>query len=30
VDAYGAGAAIITAKEIKSMSMAVWLNEQIA
>ena len=30
VDAYGGGAAFITAKEIKSMSTAAWLNEQIA
>ncbi len=30
VDAYGGGAAIITAQEIKSMSTAAWLNEQIA
>ena len=29
VDAYGGGAACITAKEIKSMSTAAWLNEQI-
>jgi hypothetical protein len=30
VDAYGGGAAFITAKEIKTMSTAVWLSEQIA
>jgi hypothetical protein len=30
VDAYGGGAAFITAKEIKSMSTAAWLNQQIA
>ena len=30
VDAYGGGAALITAKEIKTMSTATWLNEQIA
>ncbi len=30
VDAYGGGAAFITAKKIKSMSTAAWLNEQIA
>jgi hypothetical protein len=30
VDAYGGGAAFITAQEIKTMSTAVWLNEQIA
>ena len=30
VNAYGGGAAFITAKEIKSMSTAAWLNEQIA
>ena len=30
VDAYGGGAAFITAKEIKSMSTAAWLNEQVA
>ena len=30
VDAYGGGAAFITGKEIKTMSTAVWLNEQIA
>ena len=30
VDAYGGGAAVITAQEIKSMSTAAWLNEQIA
>ena len=30
VDAYGGGAAVITAKEIKTMSTAAWLNEQIA
>jgi hypothetical protein len=30
VDAYGGGAAFITAEEIKSMSTAAWLNEQIA
>jgi hypothetical protein len=30
VDAYGGGAAFITAKEIKSVSTAAWLNEQIA
>jgi hypothetical protein len=30
VDAYSGGAAFITAKEIKSMSTAAWLNEQIA
>ena len=30
VDAYGGGAAFITAKEIKTMSTAAWLNEQIA
>ena len=29
-DAYGGGAAFITAKEIKSMSTAAWLNEQTA
>jgi hypothetical protein len=29
VDAYGGGAAFITAKEIKTMSTAAWLNEQI-
>ena len=28
-DAYGGGAAVITAKEIKTMSTAGWLNEQI-
>ena len=30
VDAYGGGAAIITAKEIKTMSTSDWLNKQIA
>jgi hypothetical protein len=30
VDAYGGGAAFITAQEIKTMSTAAWLNEQIA
>ena len=30
VDAYGGGAAFITIKEIKSMSTAAWLNQQIA
>ena len=30
VDAYGGGAAFITAKEIRSMSTAAWLNAQIA
>jgi hypothetical protein len=30
VDAYGGGAAFITAKEIKTMSTAAWLNQQIA
>ena len=30
VDAYGGGAAFITAKEIKSMSTEDWLNQQIA
>ena len=30
VDAYGGGAAFITAKEIRTMSTAAWLNEQIA
>ena len=30
VDAYGGGAAFITAKEIKTISTAAWLNEQIA
>ena len=30
VDAYGGGAAFITAKEIKSRNTAAWLNEQIA
>jgi hypothetical protein len=30
VDAYGGGAALITAQEIKTMSTAAWLNEQIA
>ena len=30
VDAYGGGAAFITAKEIKTMSTATWLNEQVA
>jgi hypothetical protein len=30
VDAYGGGAAFITAKEIKTMSTSAWLNEQIA
>ena len=30
VDAYGGGAAFITAKEIKTMSTAAWVNEQIA
>jgi len=30
VDAYGGGAAVITAQEIKTMSTAAWLNEQIA
>ena len=30
VDAYGGGAAFITAKEIKSMSTAAWLSDQIA
>jgi hypothetical protein len=30
VDAYGGGAAFITAKKIKSMSMGAWLNEKIA
>ena len=29
-DAYGGGAAVITAQEIKTMSTAGWLNEQIA
>lgn len=28
VDAYGGGAAFITAKEIRTMSTAAWLNEQ--
>jgi len=30
VDAYGGGAAVITAQEIKTMSTAAWLNQQIA
>lgn len=30
VDAYGGGAAVITAQEIKSMSTAGWLNQQLA
>jgi hypothetical protein len=30
VDAYGGGTAIITAQEVKSMSTAGWLNEQVA
>jgi len=30
VDAYGGGAAFITAKEIKSMSTAAWLGQQTA
>jgi hypothetical protein len=30
VDAYGGGAALITAQEIKTMSTAAWLNEQFA
>jgi hypothetical protein len=30
VDAYGGGAALITAQEIKTMSTAAWLNQQIA
>ncbi len=30
VDAYGGGAAFITAQEIKTMSTATWLSEQIA
>jgi hypothetical protein len=30
VDAYGGGAAIITGQEIKTMSTAEWLNEQLA
>jgi hypothetical protein len=30
VDAYGGGAAVITAQEIKTMSTADWLNKQIA
>ena len=30
VDAYGGGAAFITAQAIKTMSTAAWLNEQIA
>jgi hypothetical protein len=30
VDAYGGGAAFITAQEIKSMSTTAWLNQQIA
>jgi len=29
VDAYGGGAAIITAQKIKSMSTTAWLNQQI-
>ena len=29
-DAYGGGAAFITAKEIKTMGTAAWLNVQIA
>jgi hypothetical protein len=30
VDAYGGVAAFITAKEIKTVSTAAWLNEQMA
>ena len=30
LDAYGGGAGVIAAKEIKTMSTAAWLNEQIA
>ena len=30
VDAYGGGAALITAREIRTMSTAAWLNEQVA
>jgi hypothetical protein len=30
VDAYGGGAAFITAQEIKTMSTAAWLNQQMA
>jgi hypothetical protein len=30
VDAYGGGAAVITAQAIKTMNTAAWLNEQIA
>ena len=30
VDAYGGGAAVITAQEIKTMNTAAWLNQQIA
>jgi hypothetical protein len=30
VDAYGGGAAVITAQEIKTMSTVAWLNQQIA
>jgi hypothetical protein len=30
VDAYGGGAAFITAKEINTMNTAAWVNEQIA
>jgi hypothetical protein len=30
VDAYGGGAAVITAKEIKTMSTTTWLKEQMA
>jgi len=30
VAAYGEGAAFITAQEMKAMSTAAWLNEQIA
>jgi hypothetical protein len=30
VDAYGGGAALITAQEIKTLSTAAWLNQQIA
>jgi hypothetical protein len=30
VDAYGGGAAVVTAQKIKTMSTAAWLNQQIA
>jgi acetyl-CoA carboxylase carboxyltransferase component len=30
VDAYGGGAAVVTAQAIKNMNTAAWLNEQIA